>query len=165
MFRLQYRNFSSYESLVVNHSVQVSSASNQTGIRWYEIRNPNGTPVVFQQSTYAPDSVTYRWMGSMAQDKIGNMAVGYSASSSSMNPGIFYTGRSVTDPINTMGTEQLIIAGTGSQTLVTRWGDYSGMAMDPSDDCTFWYANEYLTANGNFNWHTRIASFKFPTCH
>jgi len=118
----------------VNHSVQVSSSSNQTGVRWYEIRNPNGAPFVAQQSTYSPDSTTYRWMGSIAQDRCGNMAVGYSGSSLSINPGIFYAGRGAGDTANTMSLERPIWTGTGSQTSYSRWEDYSSMAIDPAED-------------------------------
>jgi len=167
MYRLAYRNFGTYESLVVNHSVSVGGrGKNQTvGLRWYELRNPNGTPTVFQQGTFSPDS-TCRWMGSIAMDKVGNMALGYSASSSSVFPSIRYTGRLVTDPLGTMQTENTIKAGGGSQLRnLNRWGDYSSMAVDPGDDCTFWYTTEYLKANGTFNWSTQIASFKFPGCH
>ena len=167
MFRLAYRNFGSYESLVVNHSVKVGTARNNpyTGVRWYELRNPNGIPTVFQQSTFSPDT-SYRWMGSIAQDKQGNMALGYSVSSSSMFPSIRYTGRLVTDAANTMQAEASIQNGTGSQSgqRLDRWGDYSAMSIDPSDDCTFWYTTEYLKANGAFNWSTRLASFKFSGC-
>ncbi len=167
MFRLTYRNFGSDESLVVNHSVRVSSSTNQTGIRWYEIRNPNGTPSVFQQSSYAPDTSAYRWLGSMAQDQNADMAVGYSVSnSSSIFPGIRYTGRLSTDALSTLESEATIVDGAASQTgsSSSRWGDYSGMSIDPSDDCTFWYTNEYIISGGSFNWNTRIASFKFPGC-
>jgi hypothetical protein len=163
MYRLAYRNFGDHEAMVVSHSVTVGS--NPSGIRWYEIRNPNGTPTLFQQSTFSPDTTTARWMGSIAMDQAGNMGLGYSASSGSINPAIRFTGRLVTDALNTMQTEATIINGTGSQTAsLNRWGDYSAMAIDPTDDCTFWYTTEYLTANGTFNWHTRIASFKFPSC-
>ena len=58
-----------------------------------------------------------------------------------------------------------MVGGTGSQTgTLTRWGDYSSMTVDPADDCTFWYTQEYIKTNGTFNWSTRIANFKFPTC-
>src|SRR3954470_2029573 len=102
MFRLAYRNFGTYQALVVNHSVKVGTSRNNpyTGVRWYEIRNPGGSPSVFQQSTFSPDQ-NYRWMGSIAQDKQGNMALGYSVSSSSVYPSISYTGRLVTDAANT----------------------------------------------------------------
>ena len=163
MFRLAYRNFGDHESLVVNHSV---TAGSSVGVRWYEIRSPNATPTVFQQGTFSPDS-QYRWMGSIAMDQSGDIAVGYSASSSSNFPAVRYTGRVPSDPAGTMESENSIIEGTGSQTNGnggSRWGDYSSMSIDPVDDCTFWYTNEYLTTNGSFNWKTRIASLKFTSC-
>lgn len=161
MYRLAYRNFGSHESLVVNHSVTAGTGG---GVRWYEIQNPSGTPVLAQQSTFAPDS-SFRWMGSIAMDQAGDIGVGYSVSSSSINPGIRFTGRTPSDPANTLEAETTIINGTGSQTgTLTRWGDYSALQVDPSDDCTFWYTTEYLKASGTFNWNTRIASFKFPNC-
>lgn len=164
MYRLAYRNFGTHESLVVNHSV---GTANTVGIRWYEIRSPNATPTIHQQGTYAPDS-TYRWMGSMAMDKSGNIAVGYSRSGPGMFPGIFYTGREAGDALGTLRAEQTIWAGSGSQTPgdagSNRWGDYSSIETDPGDDCTFWYTSQYLPASGTFNWRTRIASFKFDNC-
>ena len=161
MYRLAYRNFGDHEALVVNHSV---ATTNAVGVRWYELRNPGGTPVVYQQGTYAPDA-SYRWMGSIGMDKSGDIAVGYSVSSTTLNPSISYTGRAPGDPLGTLAPETSIIVGTGSQTTgLSRWGDYSSMTIDPVDDCTFWYSTEYLKANGTFNWSTRIASFRFPTC-
>jgi hypothetical protein len=161
MFRLAYRNFGDHESLVVNHAVTAGSA---VGVRWYELRLSGGNPTVYQQSTYAPDS-TYRWMGSTSMDKVGNMALGYSASSSSINPQIRFTGRLAGDALNSMTQgEGTITAGTGSQTTYSRWGDYTSMAVDPIDGCTFWYTDEYIPANGNFNWKTRLASFRLPGC-
>jgi hypothetical protein len=163
MYRLSYRNFGDHESLVVDHAV---TAGSSVGMRWYEIRNPSGTPTVYQQATYAPDS-SYRWMGSIATDQSGDMAMGFSTSSSSLHPGIHYTGRLATDALNTMGQgEASIIDGAGSQTgqSLSRWGDYSSMTIDPADGCTFWYTNEYIPSNGAFNWKTRIGSFKFSSC-
>ena len=167
MYRLAYRNFKDHESLVVNHSVKVSGSkrSSTTGIRWYELRDPNGTPAVFQQATFSPDSNS-RWMGSIAMDKAGDIAVGYSVSSSSVFPSIRYTGRAPTDAAGTLQTEAPIKAGAGSQTQnLRRWGDYSSMSIDPVDDCTFWYTNQYQKANGSFNWSTEIGHFKFTACH
>ena len=165
MYRLSYRNFGGYESLLVNHSVQVRSSSTQTAPRWYEIRNPRTAPVVYQQSTFAPDSTLYRWMGSIAQDKQGNMLLGYSASNgTSTYPSIGYTGRLATDPVNQMQSESVLFFGTGSQITYSRWGDYSSMAIDPTDDCTFWFVGEYLVTNGPIVWHTRMESLKFPSC-
>jgi hypothetical protein len=161
MYRLAYRNFGSHESLVVNHSVVAGSSG---GVRWYEIQNPGGTPVVAQQSTFAPDS-NYRWMGSIAMDQSGDMALGYSVSSSSVSPSVRFTGRVPTDPASTMETEVNLVTGSGSESSgLTRWGDYSAMTVDPVDDCTFWYTQEYMKTTGTFNWNTRISSFKFPSC-
>lgn len=166
MYRLAYRNFGSYESLLVAHTVKANPQPfhPQTGVRWYEIRNPSGTPLVYQQSTYSPDSINSRWMGSIAMDKQGNIGLGYSISSSTVFPGIRYTGRLATDPLNTLQAEAIITNGGGSQIGLKRWGDYSGMSIDPVDQCTFWFTTEYLQTTGSFNWSTRIASFKFPSC-
>ena len=162
MYRLAYRNFGDHEALVVTHSVAPGAGGG--GVRWYEIRNPGGTPSVYQQSTYAPDT-QYRWMASAAMDRAGDIGVGYSLSSSTMNPAIAYSGRLASDPLNTLQAQTILISGTGSQVSnLSRWGDYSSMVVDPVDDCTFWYTTEYLTANGTWNWHTRIGTFKFPTC-
>ncbi|HEY3204014.1 MAG TPA: hypothetical protein VGL03_10180 [Thermoanaerobaculia bacterium] len=166
MYRLAYRNFGTYESLVVNHSVKVSgNRRNQVvGVRWYELRSPNATPTVYQQGTYSPDS-NRRWMGSIAMDKVGDIALGYSVSSASLFPSIRYTGRVPTDPLGTMELESNLYDGTGSQLQnLNRWGDYSAMAIDPVDQCTFWYTTEYLKTSGTFNWSTRIGHFKFPGC-
>ncbi len=124
MYRLQYRNFGTHESLVVNHTVNVGG--DHAGIRWYEIRDPLGTPAIYQQGTYAPDG-EHRWMGSLAMDGAGNMALGFSASSTTSFPSIRYAGRLPGDPLGTMAQgETLLIAGSGSQTdSSSRWGDYS----------------------------------------
>src|SRR5205807_5247446 len=133
MYRLAYRHFADgHESLVVNHSVKGSGNNHNqvTGVRWYELRNPNGVPVVFQQGTFSPDS-TNRWMGSIAMDKVGNIALGYSSSSSSVFPSIRYTGRFATDALNAMQSENVILTGNGSQLPnLGRWGDYSAMTVD-----------------------------------
>lgn len=161
MFRLAYRNFGGHEAMVVAHAVTSGSS---VGMRWYELRPSGGSLTVYQQGTYAPDS-TYRWMGSIAMDKAGDMALGYSASSSSLHPQIRYTGRLVGDPLGTMPQgEATLYSGAGSQTGDSRWGDYTEMSVDPSDDCTFWYVNEYHATAGLGNWRTRIGSFKYPNC-
>jgi hypothetical protein len=166
MYRLSYRHFSDHESLFVNHSVY-PGGNVASGVRWYELRPAtDGTGVtVYQQSTYAPDT-TSRWMGSIASDKAGNIALGYSGSGSSLHPSIYYSYRSSGDTLNMLGSEQTVFPGTGSQqSALNRWGDYSNMTVDPVDDCTFWYTNEYLVSDGIFNWHTRIASFTINNCH
>jgi fibronectin type 3 domain-containing protein len=164
MYRLSYRNFGGYESLLATHSVRVNS-SGQTGIRWYEVRSPNGTPTAYQQGTYSPDTSTYRWMSSIAQDQNGDIAVGYSVSNgSSTSPGIRYAGRIPKDSLGTLEAETTVVDGSGYQSSYSRWGDYSSMSLDPSDDCTFWYTTEYKASSGSFNWNTYIASFKFSGC-
>jgi fibronectin type 3 domain-containing protein len=161
MYRNSYREFSDHKAVLINHSV---TAGSSVGNRWYEIRDPNGTPTVFQSGTFAPDS-TFRWMGSIASDKAGDIGLGYSASDSSIHPAIRHTGREPGDPLGTMQAEDTILNGTGSQTTgLSRWGDYSAMRIDPSDDCTFWYTTEYLKSDGTFNWSTWIGSFKFNSC-
>jgi hypothetical protein len=161
MDRLAYRNLGDHESLVVNHSVTAGSV---IGPRWYELRIANQTPSIYQQGTYSPDG-NYRWMGSIAQDHAGNMALGYSLSAATMHPAIAWTGRLATDPLGVMGqAETTLVTGAGSETSLGRWGDYTSMSVDPSDDCTFWYTNEYYTSNGTSTWQTRIATVKFPSC-
>src|SRR5437870_2317553 len=168
-FRLSYRNFRTYESLVTNQSVE--ALPGVAGARWYEIRRTGGTYSVYQQGTYAPNDGVHRWMGSIAQDKNGNMALGYSVvNATNVYPGIRYTGRLSGDPLGQMTLgEGTVINGTGVQrTTNSRWGDYTDMTVDPTDDCTFWYVNEYYTAAGQASsvagWQTRIASFKLPGC-
>ncbi|MGZ4256367.1 MAG: hypothetical protein ACXVRE_01200 [Gaiellaceae bacterium] len=170
MFRLAYRNFGGYASLVLNHTVQ---ADNRMGIRWYEVRiQKGGTPSIYQQGTYAPDDGTtdplWRWMGSIAEDHSGDIALGYSASGPNDYPSVRYTGRAAGDTLGQMTqTEQVGYTGTGPQTEVEgRWGDYSDLTVDPTDDCTFWYTQEYLATDTVVlgTWRTRIVSFKFPGC-
>ena len=171
MYRLAYHNFGDHESLVANHSV---NAGSETGVRWYELRSPGSNPLVYQQGTYAPDA-NHRWMASLAIDSAGDMGVGFSVSGSAIHPEIHYAGRLSGDPLGTLPQgEASIIDGAGSQTTytcnfffqcaLTRWGDYTAIQVDPSDDCTFWYTDQYIPANGAFNWSTRLATFKFPNC-
>jgi len=169
MYRLAYRNWKvgtvGFQQFLFSHSV--TAPGGQVGERWYEFRAPENTSNlhVFQQATFAPDS-NHRWMGSIASDKMDNLLLGYSVSSSTMYPTVAYTGRLRTDPINTMESEATIFAGTGSQPDTSnRWGDYTSMAIDDGDGCTFWYTNQYYTVTASFDWSTRLASVKFPTCH
>ena len=164
MYRLQYRNFGSYETMVTNHTVDVDG-TNRAGIRWYELRKSGSTWSIYQQGTFSPDS-TDRWMGSIAMDGEGNIALGYSVSGTTTYPSIRYTGRLAGDTLGTLPQgEATLIAGGGSQLHSSgRWGDYSMMAVDPSDDCTFWYTQEYYSTTSVAGWKTRIGSFKFPSC-
>jgi len=164
MFRDAYRNFGGgREALVGNISV---SSGGVAGIRWFELNNvTSGTPAFVQQSTYQPDT-TYRWMGSAAMDGAGDLALGFSASSSLIHPEIRYAGRFAGDPAGQLAQgEATLFPGTGSQTQTSnRWGDYSDMTVDPTNDCTFWYTQEYYATTSKFNWRTRIGDFKFPSC-
>ena len=162
MFRNAYRNING-GTLVNNYTV---SANAVAGIRWFELRNVNSGPITapFQESTYQPDP-TWRWMGSVAQDNQGNLALGFSASSSTINPQIRYAGRLASDSLNVLSGEQHLFDGTGSQTDTSnRWGDYSDITVDPVNDCTFYYTTEYYETTSQFNWRTRIGSFKFAQC-
>lgn len=183
MNRLQYRNFGGFEELTVNHTVNAGTRSSgflptvaqfQAAPRYYELRRTSvsGNFAVQNQGTFAPDT-NERWMGSAALDGQGNFAIGYSVSSLSTYPSIRYTGRLVTDPLNTLQSEQTLQAGTGVQTNAgSRWGDYSALSVDPTDDCTFFYTQEYYKTTHRtpavspfgVNWQTRIGSFKFPQC-
>lgn len=173
MHRLQYRNYGTHQALTVNHTVNVGTgttlALHQAGVRYYELRNTAGTYAVREQATFAPDTDN-RWMGSAAMDHEGNLAVGYSISSTTTFPGVRYAGRLAADPLGGLFQgEATLIAGTGVQTNTgSRWGDYSAMNVDPTDDCTFWYTQEYYqttdttpgTSPFGVNWQTRVGSFK-----
>jgi hypothetical protein len=174
MWRVQYRNFGIYETLVANHTIDVDEVSDEhAGIRWYELRRYLGKKwEIFQQGTFAPQdpaatSFLHRWMGSIAMDKFGNMALGFSASSSTAFPSVRYVGRLAIDPLGQMPRggppdgDFTMVVGEGSQ-FATRWGDYSSMSIDPADGCTFWYTQEYIGADGL--WNTRIGAFKLPPC-
>jgi hypothetical protein len=160
MFRLAYRNFGDHESLVVNHTVKGGPLA---GVRWYEIRNP-AAPFIYQQATLIDPNVNY-WLGSIAMDKIGNIALGFNASSRSVFPSVYAAGRAPTDPAGAMFGPLVLVNGSGVQfNSFKRWGDYSAMTIDPTDDCTFWFTNEYYAITGSFDWSTRIGSFKFDSC-
>ena len=160
MFRLAYRNFDDHESLVVNHTIQGGALA---GVRWYEIRNP-AAPFVYQQSTLIDPNVNY-WLGSVAMDKIGDLALGFSVSSHNMFPSVYVAARAASDPPGTLFGPLVLVNGSGVQfNSFHRWGDYSSMSVDPVDDCTFWYTQEYYAITGIINWATRIGAFKFDTC-
>jgi hypothetical protein len=171
MYRLQYRNVGSYQTLMLNHTVDVDGAD-RAGIRWYELRTgcaTGGAPFcIHQQGTYAPADGNHRWMGSIAMDGAGNIALGFSVASLTTYPSIRYAGQMAGDPLGQLGQEERIVDGTGYQLhSAGRWGDYSSMSVDPTDDCTFWYTQEYYQSVDIWygaNWQTRIASFRFPSC-
>ena len=167
MYRLQYRDFGSHQTLVTNHTVDADGADH-AGVHWFELRDSGAGFVMNQQGVYAGDAANTdsRWMGSIAMDASGNMALGYSVSGAATYPSVRYTGRLAAEPPGglTQGETDLI-AGSGSQThSAARWGDYSMLAVDASDSCTFWYTQEYYATTSSAGWQTRIGSFKFPTC-
>jgi hypothetical protein len=189
MYRLAYRHIPSdrrspgYEALVFNHAVATSSGS--VALRWYEMRGPFDSPMIYQSGTFAPDSNS-RWVGSIAMDKLGNIGIGYTVSGSNMSPAIYFTGREPSDPQQgRLQKETPIVNNGGSQTCILpngqcyvdcqldngeclaeieRWGDYSSLTIDPDDDCTMWYTSQYLKSDGGYNWNTKIAKFKFKSC-
>ncbi len=160
MNRVQYRNFGDHETLVGNFVTDVDGAD-RAGIRWFELRKVGAAAwSLFQEGTYSPDA-TRRWIGSVAMDRQGNLALGYSASSLSVAPSMRYAGRLVGDPAGTLPQgEGTILAGTGTNPT-NRWGDYAAMTVDPSDDCTFWFTSEVTLGAGTA---TRISAFRFDNC-
>jgi hypothetical protein len=174
MPRFAYRNFGTYESFLISHTIQTgpgpsgtTPAAYQTGIRWYQLTdNGSGTPAVSQSGTINPDASLYRFLPSIAQDHSGNVAVGYSVSNALTDPGINFSYWNLTESAATAPTEVTIFDGTGEEvtpgTGSGKWGSYSSMTVDPVDDCTFWYVNEYFFTDNT--WRTRIANFKIPGC-
>ena len=172
MQRLTYRNFGTYQTLLFNHTVAADGdpSHNHAGIRWYELRKStrgrtHGPWQIYQQGTYAPDA-NERWLGSIAMDVNGNIAIGFSVSGTNMFPSIHYAGRRASDPLGTLPSGDIsLIEGAESQHSYTNFGDYSQMSLDPTDDCTFWYTGTYypMTPTPN-DWHTRIGSFRFADC-
>ncbi|NVO18476.1 MAG: T9SS type A sorting domain-containing protein [Bacteroidetes bacterium] len=159
----QYRNFGTYQALVCCHSVDVDN-TDHAGVRWYELRRgtqTSGNWAIRQQGTYAPDANS-RWMGSIMLNGSGKIGLGYSVSSSTVYPSIRFTGQTSAAYSAASGVmdlpEDVIQTGAYSQTGVERWGDYSQMSVDPSDDQTFWYTDEYIGSGGARK--TKIASFK-----
>lgn len=167
MSRLAYRQFPEFGSMVVNHTVEGPQPKFAPAIRWYEFRvfnnTPSQNPIVNQQATHATDSKN-RFVGSIAMDKMGNIALGYTVSSTAVHPSPEMGWRSDMDPINTL-TIQPLVTGLGSQIDgVSNWNTSTVMSLDPVDDCTFWYTNEYLKTTGSMNWSTFILNFKLPGC-
>jgi N-acetylneuraminic acid mutarotase len=162
--RLAYRNFGGTQGMALNHAVD-ADGTDHAGLRWYQLTNSGSGWSIGQQGTYAPDA-NHRWMGSAALDASGDLAIGYSVSSSSKFPSIFTAGRLAGDPAGQLSQgEKEMTAGGGSQTHgLSRWGDYAALQLDPNDGCTYWFTTEYLQTTSVADWHTRIGSFKFPSC-
>ena len=163
-FAPNFRDFGTHQTMIVNHVVDINDFVDHAGERWYELRKVGaGAWTVFQSGSYAPDA-HHRWMGNAAMNGLGDIGLGYSASSGTLSPSVRYTGRKASDPAGTMTlAEGTIKAGAGSQLGGSRWGDYSRITVDPSDDETFWYFGDYVLATGSFEWNTGIGSFKVTT--
>ena len=163
MYPLAYRNYGDHESLVLNHTVRTDK-KNHAGINWFELRDPGEFAFINQQGTYVPDGKS-RWIASLGMDRQNNIAMGFALSDKSIYPSIAYTGRLVSDPPGTMPQgEQLMVPGGGAQKGTSRWGDYTSISIDPVDDCTFWYVNEYFQKTSLERWRTAIGHFSFPSC-
>jgi len=163
MYRVVYRRWADHESLTLNHTVD-ADGTDHAGVRWYELRRAGGPWAIQQAGTYAPDFL-HRWMASAAMDGSGDFAIGYSVSHETLSPTVRYAGRVASDPPGTLPrTEATLVAGLGAQTNLNRWGDYSMLSVDPVDDCTFWYTQEYYAAASASGWATRVGSFRFPEC-
>jgi hypothetical protein len=166
MPRLSYRNFGTRESFVFSHTIRAGVNTNQqTGIRWYEL-DGNGLPGLHQSGTVKIGSSTFRFMPSMAQDKVGNAAVAYNLSSATLHPGLAASWSNLLNPANPV--EFSLYPGSGDEGNANNYGDYNSLTVDPVDGCTFWFVAEYFASNqtGNLvNWNTRIAFFKLPGCN
>lgn len=162
MQRLVYRKVGRHESIVAAHSVTTRGGGG--GVRWYEFRlDKNGNPKLYQQGTYAPGG-HYRWMPSIAMDKNGDIGVGYSFGGLPDFPGQRFVARRADDPKGTLTLHESVLArGEASQTNTLRWEDYATTAVDPSDDCTFWYVGDYLKS-GDTAYRSRIGGFRLPNC-
>jgi hypothetical protein len=161
MWRFAYRKFGTHESLVGNFAVDVGGEV--SGIRWFDLRRTGtGLFSLYQEGTYAPDGDS-RFMGGIAQDQVGNIALGYNVSSTTTYPSLRYAVRSTDDPLGTLRSEAVILNGNASQTNTNRWGDYSAMSIDPEDGCTFWFTGEMMPLGGT-TWTTQIAAFEMEEC-
>jgi len=161
MHRLAYRNFGTHETLVGNFVTDIDG-NNTGGVRWFELRKIGPGPwTLFQEGTYAPTAADNRWIGAIAMDGTGNIALGFNVSSGTVHPSLRYAGRLAGDPLGTLPQgEHLLVAGTGTNGS-NRWGDYAAMSVDPVDDCTFWFTGEW---NATPQWSTRIGAFRFDAC-
>lgn len=166
MSKFIYRQFRDYGSMVATHSVEGPAPKFAPAIRWYELRlspaNPDLHPVVTQQATIAPDTKN-RFMGAISIDRFTNIAIGYTVTSSLIYPSLELAYHNYNDP-NNRTTIQPLFTGKASQTGVSDWGMRSNMTVDPVDECTFWYSNEYLKETGSMNWSTVIVKFKLAAC-
>lgn len=164
MFHFPYRNFGTHQALVGTFAVGGGLGETGSALRWFELRNTGGGWTLYQEGTHDLGDGLDRFMGSIAMDGAGNIALAYSVSNTTLNPGLRYVTRLATDPLGTFQAEAILVNGGGSQTGSNRWGDYSSLSIDPANDCTFWYTGEYYTANSTNQWKTRVGAFTIPSC-
>lgn len=164
MYRLAWRNVNHTEHLVANMTVILSDTPVVAGVQWFDIIHPASQPALAQQGLVS-DPVNSFWIGSLAQDKNGDMALGFNAASPNLYPSMEIAGRLAGDPLGTMSTPAFLVEGGGAQTNTAQWGTHADMSLDPADDCVFWFTGEYVkTTKSGFDWNTRIASFRFNAC-
>jgi hypothetical protein len=164
MQRFPYRNFGDHQTLLGNFTVGGGTGEVGAAIRWFELRDTGSGWALYQEGTLDPGDGNDRFMGSIAMDGAGDIALGYTVSSSTMFPSIRYATRIASNPLGQLGAERPLIGGRGSQTGSNRWGDYSAMSVDPSNDCSFWYTNEFYTHTASTDWRTLIGTFTIPSC-
>ncbi len=161
MHRLAYRNFGDHETLVGNFVTDING-NNIGGVRWFELRKVGaGAWSLYQEGTYAPTTTDNRWMGGIAMDGAGNIALGYNVSSGTIYPSLRYAGRLSSDPLGTLPQGEYTLVSGAAANGSNRYGDYASMSVDPVDDCTFWFTGEW---NATGQWSTRIGAFKFDAC-
>lgn len=164
LFRFPYRNFTTHQSLAGTFVVGGGLGEVGAAIRWFELRKSGAGWTLYQEGTHDPGDGHDRTNASIAIDRRGDIALGFTVSSSGLHPGIRYATRLAGDPLGTLQAEAGMVAGGGSQTGSNRWGDYAAMSVDPADDCTFWYTNEYYSADSANQWRTRVGAFVVPEC-
>jgi uncharacterized repeat protein (TIGR01451 family) len=165
MFRAEYRRFADYDALALTHTTR-ADVRGRAGIRWYELRDAGRGLVVARQGVFAPGDDLNRWLPSVALDRLGDLGISFSVSGTSLFPSIGYTGipSEPVEPSASIPGESRIALGQGAQTRQARWGDYASLTVDPVDGCTFWMSQQYYPETSADGWHTRIGSFRFPTC-
>ena len=166
MYRLAWRNVGGTEHLVTNETVILQSSPVVAGVVWFDVVNPAASAELAQYGTVSdPAMVNSYWIGSLAQDQDGDIALGFNASSASLYPSIDLAGRLESGQAGAMTLLGPLVTGTGSQTNTSLWGTHADMSLDPTNDCVFWFTGEYVkTTSSGFDWNTRIGSFEFTTC-
>jgi hypothetical protein len=164
MFRAHFRQFDGHASMLLNHTVD-ATGTDMAGIRWYELRRSADAAWLLHQQGIVPPDSAHRWMGSLAMDGAGNIAIGYSVSGDKVYPGIRVAGRTGTDPQGRFGKEVIVVEGGGSQTYAPapRWGDYASMDVDPAQNNTFWFTTLYYKSTSDAGWSTRIVEIRVPS--